>query len=161
MSYTKISMESNENNNLPFLSDWLEDTSNEWKDGETNQVKEIILAQSGKGYLAKTEKFVVFLWKNSEVTKNLIKWIEQVVSNEIPLFGVMVQIDTKAKNRFALGVSKDEGNKWEINDAENGYFALAKYWNSLEELTSHPSSTPNPTHSPKASTDKTRRSINK
>ena len=154
-------MESNENENLPFLSDWLEDTNNQWNNGKSYPVKQLILAQSGKGYLAKTEEFVVFLWKNSEVTKSLVRWIEQVVDNEIPLFGVRVQIDTKAKNRFALEVSKDEGNKWEINAAENGYFALAQYWTSLEELETHPSSTPNPTHSPTASTAKRARSNNK
>lgn len=111
---------SNGNGQLSFLPDWLEENP---KNKETQfLVTEIKRVQSGKGYMAITNKFAVFLWKNSKISKLLVEALEHWVENQNTGYCLYVVLKDPKKPDYSLASDPDSQTTWFTS--KNGYTTL-------------------------------------
>ena len=123
------------NGQLAFLNDWLEENP---KNKETNfLITEIKRVQSGKGYMAITDKFAVFLWKNSKITKLLIEALEFWVENPDKGYGLFVVLKKPNKPDYVLASDTDLPTTWFTS--KNGYTTTQDdAFLSIEESSGNP-----------------------
>lgn len=96
---------------LLFLNDWLkENPKNKTTIFEVTDIKAV---KSGKGYIAITRSFQVFLWKNSKVTKMLVQALDVWINHEPDTgFQLLVVLDSGSKDGYKLAVDKDVKATW-------------------------------------------------
>jgi hypothetical protein len=99
---------SNGSDDLLFFNEWKETSS--YEEGEYDVV-ELIKVRSGKGYVAKTESFIVFLWGNSSTTKYLIQALDLFVQKGTGS-RITVVVDSTMKEGYALAADEDEPKLW-------------------------------------------------
>jgi hypothetical protein len=97
--------------NLPFLNQYLEGKDLGKMDGQTFLVDSVLTVKSGKGYILTTQFFSIFIWKNSRTTDYLLTSLLTKVEDEQPL-GIAIQINPRAKDNYALCLDFEEGYYW-------------------------------------------------
>jgi len=95
---------------LDFLDDWLKENP---KNKRTEfPVSEIILVRSGKGYMVKTDCFIVFLWKKAAQTAIVLEALQHYLENPQDGRELVVVLNKKAKNGFQLAANLDKEITW-------------------------------------------------
>lgn len=104
---------------LPFLDEFIKKEKNLKTD--TFPIQEITRVKSDKGFMVKTEKFMVFIWKNQKITQQLIEaldlWINGTVGYELVVF-----LPNTKKTDFKLGVDFEKEVTWFTS--KNGYTTI-------------------------------------
>lgn len=106
---------------LEFANDFLK--ANPRENGKQFVVREIIRVQSGKGFMLRTDYFNCWLWKKSEIAKQLMEALEVYVSSSqgYSLFAVL---DNSIKDGFKLAVDTDYTVRW--YSMGNGSYSLTQ-----------------------------------
>ena len=101
----------------PFLNDWL--ASNPKNKETTFLVKEIIKAQSGKGYRVVCDNFQGFIWANAKMTKLLIEALEVWIKEKENGYALFLVLQKPNKQDFTLACDKDVPVSW--FQSKNGF----------------------------------------
>lgn len=94
---------------LEFANDYLKKFPKD--NGKAFPVKEIILARSGKGYLASTDSFLCWLWKREKTTALLLEALQAYVDQRYG-YTIVAVLDKGDKNGFKLGVDSELPCMW-------------------------------------------------
>lgn len=114
---------------LDFAADFLK--ANPKQDGKDFTITEITLAKSGKGYMAKTDHFVCWLWRKNKTTNQLLEAIEAYVANQHG-YRIVAVLDKRIKDGFRLGVDFDCPQSWFMN-GEKKQYATKDIWFSPQQ----------------------------
>lgn len=99
-----------EKQSLDFLDDWiLENPKNKQTEFRVNVIQK---AKSGKGYCLKTDCFMVFLFKNSKLCKQIIEAMQAYVSRAEGGFPLYVVLNKPNKKDYKLAVDRDAAITW-------------------------------------------------
>lgn len=109
---------------LDFAADFLK--QNPKLDGKDFTITEINLARSGKGYMAKTDSFICWLWRKNKPTMQLLEALEAYVANQHG-YRIVAVLDKKVKDGFRLGVDFDCPQSWFMH-GEKKSFATQDIW---------------------------------
>lgn len=126
--------ESPTSGDLPFASDYLKE--NPKYNGEQYEVTEVVLAQSNKGYMVKTDSFILWLWKKQKLTTQLIEALKFYTEQQDG-YKLVAVLDKTAKSMARLAIDFEEERTW---------FAVGNESYSTQELgfTKETSNTANP-----------------
>lgn len=112
----------------PFLNDWLADNP---KNKEKQfLVREIIKAQSGKGYRIVCDNFQGFIWSNAKMTKLLIEALEIWINEQEHGYALFLVLEKPNKPDFTLACDKEIPVSWFT--AKNGFTTTESDATSLE-----------------------------
>lgn len=100
----------------PFFNEWI--GKNPDKEGAVYSVTKIVASKKGNGYLVHTDDFILFLWKNNEVTRMLIEAVMYYSEVGVgPRFVACIR-----NSSYALGIDEDNesfftshGGTWSIS----------------------------------------------
>lgn len=95
-------------NDLPFFNEWK--TSKDYRE-DSFDITELVRVKSGKGFLCKTSEFLLFLWNNSSITKQLVEALDYYVQQGNGV-SVVAVVNTQYKDGYALGIDTEEAVIW-------------------------------------------------
>lgn len=95
-------------NDLPFFNEWK--SSTRYRE-DSFEITELVRVKSNKGYLCKTTEFLLFLWNNSSVTKQLIEALDYYVQKGTGV-AIVAVVNSSFKDGYALGIDSDEEVIW-------------------------------------------------
>lgn len=98
-----------EQSSLEFLPDALEE--NPKLNGKIFDVFSFKKAKSGKGYMLYTSNFICWFFKKEKVLQQALEALDYYCKTGSG-FQFVVQVDTKAKNKFHLGIDNDRAVKF-------------------------------------------------
>lgn len=105
------------NQNLPFLEEWI--NQNPKNKTKVFPILEVIRAKSGKGYMLKTEQFIIFVFMNSKLRKDLIEALKVYASRPEGGYALVVHLPVPTKADYQIAVDKDDCITW--YEAKNDY----------------------------------------
>lgn len=120
--------------NLEFLNDWIEKNPKN-KDKEF-PIEEVVRVQSGKGYLLKTEKFAVFLFKNQKIAKQLTEALDTYVNELGYGWELLVFLPKPNKPDFKIACNDEKQVTWFTS--KNGYTTLEDLYTSQTSEDTNP-----------------------
>ena len=126
--------EINESNDIEFINDWME--ANPKIKNKNYRVDIFQKVRSGKGYLLKTEEFMLFLFKNSSMCKHIITALETYVKNSEGGYPIYCHVANASKKQYALAADKDE--RVTYFNTGNGYTVSKEYADSLNTTATNP-----------------------
>lgn len=121
--------QSSGNGQLSFLPDWLEE--NPKNKTTTFLVTEIKRVQSGKGYMVITDKFAVFLWKNSKIAKFLVDALAHWVEYPDTGYELYVVLKKPDKPDYQLASDTERPTTWFTS--KNGFTTVEPDASSVGE----------------------------
>lgn len=123
-----------DSNDLLFINDWItENPKNKQKEFE---IESIMAVKSGKGYLIKTDRFMVFLFKNQAIAKKLVEALKVYTREELSGYKLVVFLPKPNKPDFRLAADKETKVTW--YEAGNGYSTSSELSASLAEAQANP-----------------------
>ena len=153
MSYVNFSEQYGSNEEeLPFLPEYFENSAED-VDGEMSLLLSVNIAKSGKGYLLKTNDFMVWLWKKDNISAPLIELLEKHCTEPTMPLQIVLQIQSRLKSKFQLLVKDNEGQIW--RKEPNCYRVTSNEVYSPGERPTPPTNLANPEPRVRASQDPT------
>lgn len=114
----------------PFLNDWIKDNP---KNKETTfLVKEIVKAQSNKGYRIVCDDFQGFIWLNAKLTKLLVEALEVWIKERENGYALFLVMADPKKPDFTLACDKEIPVTWFAS--KNGYTTMESNADSQVDL---------------------------
>lgn len=98
-----------ESTDLDFAADYLK--ANPKEDKKTFEISELQAARSGKGYILRTDKFLIWLWKKQKEASQILEALT-FYCDKGKGYALVCQLDKKAKNGFRLGVDTEKPVTW-------------------------------------------------
>jgi hypothetical protein len=102
--------------NLPFLNEFVKKAKN--LKTNTFEINEIKRVKSDKGYLASTDKFMVFLWKNAKITQQMVEALDFYINSDKG-YALVIYLPNTKSDEYKLGVDFDKEVTWFTS--KNGY----------------------------------------
>jgi hypothetical protein len=124
------------NDSKTFLDEWL--TSNLKNRNTQFSITEIKRVQSGKGYLVETEEFLVFLWKNSAISKLLVEALEVYVNQPEKGRALFVVLPQKKVAGVKPQIAADLDVEQTWFTSKNGYTVMEPSVDLAEGISGNP-----------------------
>lgn len=100
----------NGNGNLEFLNNWIE--KNPKNKQKEFVIDEVVRTKSGRGYLVKTDKFAVFLFKNSKIANQLIEALDTYVNELNYGWELLVYLPKPNKADYKIACNDEKQVTW-------------------------------------------------
>ena len=106
-----------ESQSLEFLDNWIkENPKNKKKEFEVQVVQR---ARSGKGYMLKTTDFIVFIFKNSRICKQIVEALGEYTKRPEGGYPLYIVLTKPNKSDYRIAADKDTKVTW--FEMGNGY----------------------------------------
>lgn len=141
MAFKKISLPSNGDGTLPWISDW----SKTNPQGNGAVVKVERLTFGSKGVIIATPFFQAFFYKSHPYHDFILEAVLSWVKKGVPTFALMFQVDFEDKARGCVGIDEELESLW-VKKNDTTFSCVGKPVTSVTLINSNPLlTTPSPT----------------